>query len=636
MVVIPKITSNLAIVLIEKRKSKTKEKPIGSALLNWSNLTPWHAIEQTVAIGKIMNVDLLLNYGPMQVMSSTPETTKLPEVRLSFERVHFWPGEVVRGVLTLNVTQPRLIHGLQLAFDGVNYVDWYDEVMDMPMRGMDVYFSKKEMLLGQLPPPSKLLKRMASKNGEHLIFCDEHFHDIGLPAGRQGDVNLTEGLHHFPFAFSLPMGIPHSMSHLDGCVGVFYFVTARIFECHGKKVTLCREEIQIAPPRVSITYDPSVSHTQTESKIISKHGALCDNFSQSLPDKPELDDLHCSFSDTSSIWSRSNSSFDHHLFMEDSHLKSISFSDDVDLDGADSHWLSRKSTELWAIKAFQTGQSEDKSAPISARSAQSTDYQEATSQHSDGSSNAFNLVWADDRLVDDEEDGILGPKSHDSDSSDSSMVGTEIRKWRSNSRPAPVAVNAILPPLAAIGKALVFQVTIENRSNKPINSLRASLRSRLTLSGYPSGRPYKRLREHEAPRGTIVKAIFNAKNKKGFPIQPGMSWRGDMTLVVPPNLYPSLQVRHLNLSYEIKLQARSSSKLILGSFTWKQPIQVVQSHADKEVQLIEPPTQVTGDPCQLILGKATKELHKNLVPIPVLADGTLPITGFSLPKSTFK
>jgi len=491
--------------------------------------------------------------------------------------------------------------------------------------------------MGQLPPPSKLLKRMASKNGEHLIFSDEHFHDVGLPTGRQGDVNLTEGLHHFPFAFSLPMGIPHSMSHLDGCVGVFYFVTARIFECHGKKVSLLREEIQIAPPRVSITYDPSVSHTRTESKIISKHAPLSDNFSHSLPDKPELDDLHCSFSDTSSMWSRSASSFDHHLFMEESHLKSISFSDDVDLDGDDSHWLSRKSTELWAIKAFQTGHSEENSAPMTSRSAHSTDtYQDGTPR-SEASSNAFHLVWNDDRLGDDEEDGILGPKSHDSDSSDNSVVYNESRKsWRSNSRPAPVAVNAILPPLAAIGKALVFQVTIENRSNKPVNSLRASLRSRLTLSGYPCGRPYKRLREHETPKGTIVKAIFNGKNKKGFPILPGMSWRGDVTIVVPPNLYPSLQVRHLDLAYEIKLQARSSSKLILGSFSWKQAIQVVQSHADKEVQLIEPPTNATGDPCQLVLGKVTRDLHKNLVPIPVLSDGTLPITGFTFPKSTFK
>jgi hypothetical protein len=654
----------LALTLLEKRRSKSKEKVGGSVYLNWHDLSPWRGVERTVTVAKGLSVDLLLQFAPMQVAHMTPESTKLPEMRLSFERTHFWPGEVVRGILTLNVSQPRLIHGLQLAFDGFNYVDWYDEFADRSFTGHDVYFSKKQMLLGQLPPPTKRASRKASKNGEHHIYMDEQFNRVGLLSERRGEIQLEQGVMHFPFAFSLPMGIPHSMSHMDGCVGIFYFVTGRIFESSMPMNTVCREEIQIAPPRVSITHDPSVSHTESETKIISKHAPLCDNFSHALTDEPTLEELPSSFSETS-MWSRSPSSFDRLSYLEESHLKSFSFSDDVDLDGDDAKWLTRKNSDLWAIKAFQITSQESHDPPSSARSTSSftsdgPESDEASSkhipersskngqksQHSFASmnrgTNVFGLPLDDEMFGVDEEDEMLSPRSQSSDSSETDgIVYNETRSRsssRSNSRPAPVAVNAILPPLAAIGKPLVFQVTIENRSNKPINSVRASLRSVLYLSGYTGGRQYKRLREWWSPKGTVIKTVVNAKSHpKDFPIQPGTSWRGDVTLQVPANLYPSIQVRHLHLSYELKLEAKSSSKLLIGSFEWKQAVQVVQNHADKEVQLITPPTEPTGDPCQLIIGNShAKDLTKAVIPLPLSPEGCLPITGYKIPSAAFK
>jgi hypothetical protein len=629
VIVVPKASSNLTLTLWEKRASKSKEKATSSVLLNWNDLSAWRALERKIPISKVMTLMLTMQFGPMQVMSSTPESTKMPEMRLSFERNHFWPGEIVRGVLSLNVNQPRLIHGIQLGFDGFNYVDWFDEIVERCFTGTDIYFQKRHMLMGSRPTNERLVRKASKYGADQLSFMDDQFNDIGIKTTHSDTIELKAGQHHFPFEFQLPLNIPHSVSHMDGCVGIFYFVNGKIFEFGGRKDTLIREEIQIAPPRINISQDPSVSHTSSETKIITSKkaiGSTGDNFAHSIRSDSTLETTG---SLTDSFWSQSASSLDRLSYLEESHLKSFSSETDVDLDGDDAKWLSHKNDAHWMINMDQQ-RGEDKKVDSAQRL--------RTPWLIGGTiSSEAGLEFDSSPLDDDDEEDILTPRFNESENSErgGSSLCEQYGKSKS-SRPAPVAVNAILPPLAVIGKPFVFQVTIENRSNKPINSLRASLRSGLYLSGYPGGRPYKRLREYWSPKGIVNKTIINGKQLPNFPILPNTSWRGDITIMIPPNLYPSISVRHLTLDYELKIEARSSSKLLVGSFSYKQAIQVVQAHADREVQLITPPTKIEIDPCQIRIGKVVPALAASIVPMPITARGTIPVTGFQFPKAVFK
>jgi hypothetical protein len=196
---------------------------------------------------------------------------------------------------------------------------------------------------------------------------------------------------------------------------------------------------------------------------------------------------------------------------------------------------------------------------------------------------------------------------------------------------------------APIGKRLVFPVTIENRSNKPVTSLRIQLRSELTLYGHRHGKPYRRMHEYSCPKGLIVKKI--EKDLPEFPVMPGTAWRGEVEILIPKWLYPSIQVKHLALGYEVNIEARTASRLLSGnlkstqwnhiSTAWKSSINLVTVTADADVALVEAPASPKGTSCDLTFGKPSDKLSYSLIPMPISPRGQVPATGYQFPAKTF-
>jgi len=630
VVIVPKPTSNLVMTLWEKHASKKKEKNAGSVYLSWSDLSPWRLLERKVPITDSLTLSVMLEFGPMQVPDTTPESTKLPEMRFAFERLTYWPGEVVRGVLTLSLSQARRIQGLQLRFNGFNYIDWYDPDTDAFFTGTDIYFTKREMLLGQAPPPSKKLQHMAEKNGENLIYMKEEFVDIGLAANEFEGVEVESGVHHFPFAFSLPINVPPSMTLMDDCVGIFYFIEAHLFELghgnhHAKKPTIERQTLLISAAQPNLEHEPSVAPIETETIIISRSSPLSDQYSTSFHNTEEATLETAQLAEGLSPPKTTFAGLD---FLEQSHLKTEKHITDVDLDGDtdDAQWLSKQSETYTRGEGHHRPQS-----PF--------DLGASPTEHGLGVDHRHH--YRDGQDIDEEphgDDRALSPRF-----SEREEAGSSDSRPRSGSRHknSPILISAVLPPFAAIGKHFTFQVTIENRSSKPVNSLRVQLQSRLKVNGYPGGRVYKRLHE-SCSDGVVLRTI--EKELPQFPVQPGTAWRGNVTINIPKDLYASIKVRHLFLSYELNLEARTSHKILSGHLVtpfhqvsnhFIIPITVAQVSAEKDLRLIKPPTSASGDPCQVRFFNVAHELETAIVPIPIAGDGSVPVTGFIFPEAAF-
>lgn len=684
---------------------KKKEKPVGTAYLRWGELPSWRLVERKLEITHNFSLHVKMAFGPMQVAVTVPEVTRIPELRFSFERTHYWPGEVVKGVLTASVAQSRPIYGLQLAFDGFNYVDWYDEYADSFFHGTDIYFSTRNFLIGQKPPAARRNRERAEKNGEKDI-------DYGGGVSWDGSVDgsdipivdLPAGVTHYPFSFQLPLNLPHSMSHMDGCVGVFYFIEAKIFEIGLRKPTVARYAMTIVPPAVTVLEDPSVSRTETTITNISKHSPpLADNYSQSITSESALD--AASLSDA---WSPSSSlsTFDHIYDAENVSRQLRTAHDsaldgDIDLEVDDEKWLSQtrdhRNADSGSFKLRQrassavigspnrdsalngkaSGDSSRSSSPkqggtppasprgnesvMSSPSGRSTreldSSDETTGPHSFSHNSAF-FFGEDDSGEDmispsgDHKDILANGGAAPGSSKSKGLTGSRVRSvsnssTNSKARTASIAIQAALPSVAITGKPFVFPVTIENRSGKPIVSLRVQMRSQLVLTGHTGGKPGAPLREWRSQRATIVKLAL--RDLPCFPIQPNTAWRGDITINIPSNLYPSVQVRHLALVYQIKVEAKSAGRKIgTSNFNlmtapmsktfgkWSHPITVVQTRPDKEVAKIKPPTELAGEPCKWILSpKILDTLDASVVPLPIAPDGAIPIVGYQLSSKAF-
>lgn len=684
---------------------KKKEKPVGTGYLRWGELASWRLAERKIEITHNFTLLVKMAFGPMQVAVTVPEVTRIPELRFSFERTHYWPGEVVKGVLTASVAQSRPIYGLQLAFDGFNYVDWYDEYADTFFHGTDIYFSTRNFLIGQKPPASRKSRSAAEKNGEkELEYNGGVSWDGSVDGSDIPTVDLPAGVTHYPFSFQLPMNIPHSMSHMDGCVGVFYFIEAKVFEFGMRKPTVARYAITIVPPAVTVLDDPTISRTETSITNISKHSPpLADNYSQSITSDSALD--AASLSDA---WSPSSSlsTFDH-IYEPDNMSRSLSRMPDsptdlgIDLELDDEKWLSQtrdhRNANSGSFKLRQRAASAVIGSPRresavnsgkgSAESRSSSPQNTGSPPHSPRGNDSVmsspskrstrDLDSSDEAMSpnsfshnssfffgeDDSGEEMLSPNEDEKDvlshggaapgsSKSKGFTGSRVRSvsnssTNSKARTASIAIQASLPTLAITGKPFVFPVTIENRSGKPITTLRAQLRSQLILTGHIGGRPGAPLREWRSQRATILKLVL--RDLPCFPIQPNTAWRGDITLNIPSNLYPSVQLRHLALVYQIKLEAKSAGrKLGTANFNlmtapmsktsgkWSHPITLVQATPDKEVAKIKPPTEVVGEPCKWSLNpKVLETLDASVVPLPIAVDGAIPIVGYQLSSKAF-
>ena len=686
---------------------KKKEKAIGTTYLRWGELPSWRLVERKLDLTHNFSLSVKMAFGPMQVAVTVPEVTRIPELRFSFERTHYWPGEVVKGVLTSSVAMSRPIYGLQLAFDGFNYVDWYDEYADTFFHGTDIYFSTRNFLIGQKPPASRRARATAEKNGEKDM---PSFGGVSWDGSDDGThiptVDLPAGVTHYPFSFQLPLNIPHSMSHMDGCVGVFYFIEAKIFEIGIRRPTVARYAITIVPPAVTVLDDPTISRTETSVTNISKHSPpLADNYSHSIGSDAALD--AASLSDA---WSPSSSlsTFDH-IYDADHTTKQLvkasedNMDGDIDLEVDDEKWLAQtrehRNANSGSFKLRQRASSAIigsplRDAPINSgndrndsrssspdhnatppRSPRSNDsgFNSPTSRHSTReldssdeakSHNSFSHNSPFFFGEDDSGEDMLSPNENQKDvlalggvqpgsHKSKGFTGSRVRSVSGSSgtnakaRTASIAIQAALPPLAITGKPYVFPVTIENRSSKPIVSLRAQVLSQLVLTGHAGGKPGAPLREWSSQRATILKVVL--RDLPCFPIQPNQAWKGDITLNIPSNLYPSVQVRHLALVYQIKLEAKSAGRKIgTSSFNlmtapfsqtsgkWTHPITVVQAKPDKEVAKIKPPTEISGEPCKWVLSPKTLDtLDASVVPLPIAVDGAIPIVGYQLSSKAF-
>lgn len=718
---------------------KRKEKEVGTVFLRWGELPSWRLVEKKIEITHNFSVTVKMEFGPMQVMASVPETTRIPELRFSFERTHYWPGEVVQGVLTCSIAQPRPIYGLQLSFDGFNYVDWYDEYANTIFHGTDIYFSARDFLIGHKPPASKKTREIAEKNGERELGMFGGYYDQkSVKEGSSASTSeLPAGVRHYPFSFQLPLNIPHSMTHMDGCVGVFYFIEAKIFEIGGRKPTFARYAIQVVPPVVKPAEDPTISRNEVNIIQISKHGpSLSDNYSQSINDDSlDLSTLSDAWSPSSSL-----STFDHIYEPENTthHLSKQSDSivdNDIDLEVDDDKWLQKKTDHTRPdSKSFKLRQrafsaaalpgspindsphglsprgdgnesprrydvspgkeSANGSPPrgsfkrskrdstlsggsdsfvgspgggsdyLSPSSPRRTGLLDSSEEDEGGGfkQNSSFFFGEDDSgeelapgLRELDKDVIVAGGATPGSSKSQGLTSTRIRSVSassggSKSRVQPISIHATLPPLAITGKRYVFLATIENRSGKPITSIRVQVRSQLVLTGHAGGKPHHPLREWRSQRATIVKAAIN--NLPQFPIQNNTAWRGDIAIDIPEMLYPSVQVRHLALVYQIKIEARTAGKKIpkfatpgfslptATPFTqargmWMHPITVVQASPDKEVEKIKPPTELKREPCKWNIGSHSREVDSNVVPLPIAADGAIPIIGYQLSSKAF-
>jgi hypothetical protein len=479
------------------------------------------------------------------------------------------------------------------------------------------------MVLGHLPP----VKNASHKDGTSTNLMFEDMYNIGISDSNSDGVELPAGETSFPFQFGLPMNLPASMSHMNGCIGIFYFVEVRIFERGANEDTVSRQLLTIAPTKANVTPEtrPKIETTTT---YIAKHQPVADNYAHGFAPSSPLESVGSLGS-----WSAS-SSFSNLDYLEETHLKGSSPLTEIDLDGADTTWTESK----------KSGKKTPATEPIQSRHLHTPLLTGLPG--SLGDEHLFDLDDSTDSLISED---ALTPRSYDSSGADLGGLGSPRRNRsysqsssRSN-RASPIAVNAILPATGIIGKRLVFPVTIENRSNKPVTSLRIELRSELVLFGHKHGKPYRRLHEYSCPKGQIIKKI--EKDLPEFPVQPGTAWKGEVEILVPKWLYPSIQVKHLSLSYEVKIEARTASRLLSGNLkstqwnhitsSWKSPINLVTTSVDVDVALINPPSQPMGVPCEVTMGKTTSKLSDALIPMPISPRGQIPATGYRFPAKTF-
>lgn len=188
----------------------SSSKSLGSTVIDLSKVPQNSFRTEWWPVDKAGEVNISLQVVPAAIDVPAKFNVTLDSFRIILERSHYYPGEVVRGVLALLTHKPTKIHSINLIFEGYSYT-----CFSTGQSAADLYeaeasvFNTTAMLVG------------GSKSDE-----------IVLPPGE----------HYYPFEYCLPTNISQSHNE-DGSWLVYRF--AALVDVIGKPNKTCTSPVWI-------------------------------------------------------------------------------------------------------------------------------------------------------------------------------------------------------------------------------------------------------------------------------------------------------------------------------------------------------------------------------------------------------
>eukprot|EP01103_Thecamoeba_quadrilineata_P010527 TRINITY_DN229_c0_g2_i1.p1 TRINITY_DN229_c0_g2~~TRINITY_DN229_c0_g2_i1.p1 ORF type:complete len:563 (+),score=74.60 TRINITY_DN229_c0_g2_i1:59-1747(+) len=190
-------------------------------------------------------IKILFNFTPSPAIT---QTLKIPSFRLFLERYTYFPGEVVRGTLLLNVGTPRQVRGVRLHFLGEEYVQWQES-----------HTTTHTGANGQMQTTTHTVThsdRFQFFNVEQTLF--------GFNKKDGGKLDIPSNCYVWPFEFTLPQNLPPSVE--DGCNYIRYNIRGYMDIPWGRDIKV-EMRLKICVEYARLNWAPEAYHTSKKMPL---------------------------------------------------------------------------------------------------------------------------------------------------------------------------------------------------------------------------------------------------------------------------------------------------------------------------------------------------------------------------------
>lgn len=175
---------------------------------------------------------------------------------IDFERAYYYPGDIVKGYIHLNVLEAFETRGLELTFKIKEYVKWHETIHKTEMKNeLDPNTNQMREV------PHSVAVKVEKKDKKTL------YKSTTLIATMINNI-LGFGQYSYPFQFVLPNHLPGSFEYYDHDIvaNIKYIVTATGISWHGKDHNLSAQSILVVrQPAANFDYPSNLSDTKSIS-----------------------------------------------------------------------------------------------------------------------------------------------------------------------------------------------------------------------------------------------------------------------------------------------------------------------------------------------------------------------------------